>query len=181
MKNTSIEEVMVPVKDYVTVSEDDSMYEIVLALEQAQTDFNRDFAHHRAILVRNAQDKIVGKVSQLDLLKALEPKYSRMVDVDALSRTGYGMNYIESLAGFWRKPLDDICRKAAAVKVKEFMYTPDDGEYVRADAELNDAIHRLIAGKHQSLLVTRDDEIVGVLRLADVFKLVCERIKACSI
>jgi len=67
------------------------------------------------------------------------------------------------------------------LEVKYFMYTPDDGEYIRDDAELNKAVHRLIEGRHQSLLVTRGDDIAGVLRLTDVFKLVCEKIKACGI
>jgi hypothetical protein len=34
---------------------------------------------------------------------------------------------------------------------------------------LDMAIHKLVAGTHLSLLVTRDEEIVGVLRMADVF------------
>jgi hypothetical protein len=36
-------------------------------------------------------------------------------------------------------------------------------------------------GRHQSLLVTRGEEIVGVLRLSDVFKKICDSIKACRI
>jgi CBS domain-containing protein len=181
MKTIKVKEVMVPLKDYATVSENATLYDAVLALEKAQAEFDQSRYHHRAILVYDVQNKIVGKVSQLDLLMALEPKYSKMMDVDMLSRTGYSMDYIESLTGFWSKPLDDICRKAASMQVKNFMYTPKDGEYVREDAELNEAVHRLIVGRHQSLLVTRGDDIVGVLRLTDVFKLVCENVKKCGI
>jgi predicted transcriptional regulator len=36
-------------------------------------------------------------------------------------------------------------------------------------------------GHHQSLLVTRDGGIVGILRLTDVFKEVFQMIKTCSI
>jgi CBS domain-containing protein len=182
MKTIQVKQVMVQLKDYATVSENATMYEAVLALEKAQADFDKDRYRHRAILVFNDRNKIVGKISQMDLLKALEPQYDQVLDIDALSRTGYSLDYIEMLSksGLWAKPLNDICRKAADVEVKHFMYTPQEGEFIDENAELNDAVHRLIVGRHHSLLVTRGEDIVGVLRLTDVFKLVCDRIKACK-
>jgi predicted transcriptional regulator len=59
------------------------------------------------------------------------------------------------------------------------MYTPSEGEKIDADATMGEALHSLILGHHQSLLVTGDGEIVGILRLVDVFKLLCERVKKC--
>jgi predicted transcriptional regulator len=61
------------------------------------------------------------------------------------------------------------------------MYRPTEGEKVEENATLGHALHALIVGHHQSLLVTRGNKIVGILRLTDMFKLVCERIKACGI
>ena len=65
--------------------------------------------------------------------------------------------------------------------VKDIMYTPTEGEYVEEKASLGEAIHQLVMGHHQSLLVTKEDEIVGILRLVDVFKEICEGIKACEL
>ena len=183
MKSIQVRELMVPIEEYATTSENATMLEAVLALEKAQAEYDQSHYRHRAILVYNDQNKIVGKVSQLDLIMALEPEYGKLVDVRGLSRTGYSMDYFESLVqgGLWIKPLDDICRKAAVMQVKNFMHTPKDGEYIKEDAELNAAVHQLIIGKHQSLLVIRGTDIVGVLRLTDVFKLVCDRIKECGL
>jgi hypothetical protein len=61
------------------------------------------------------------------------------------------------------------------------MYTPTKEEYVEEKASLNEAIHHLIMGHHQSLLVTRGKEIVGILRLSDLFYEVGERIKTCEL
>jgi CBS domain-containing protein len=182
MKSIQVKTIMVPLKDYATVSESATMYDAVLALEKAQAEFDQDRYRHRAILVYDDRNKIVGKVSQLDLIRALEPQYDKILDIDAISRTGYSLDYIETLSksGLWTKPLNDICRKAADLQVKEFMYTPGSQEQIAEDAELNEAVHRLIVGKHHSLLVTRGEDIVGVLRLTDVFKLVSDRIKACK-
>jgi len=76
---------------------------------------------------------------------------------------------------------DDICKKASQLKVKMFMYTPTEGEFVDENASLDEAINQLIMGHHQSLLVTRDKEIVGILRLTDVFNEICQAIKTCKI
>ena len=58
----------------------------------------------------------------------------------------------------------------STISLKEFMYTPKEAEHVEADTSLCEAIHQFVMGHHQSLLVTKDGEIVGVLRLTDVFK-----------
>jgi len=46
---------------------------------------------------------------------------------------------------------------------------------------LDKAIHQFIMGCHLSLLVTRQGEIVGILRLIDVFMEIVDNIKACSL
>jgi CBS domain-containing protein len=81
----------------------------------------------------------------------------------------------------WDKPLNDICSKAAGLRVKSFMYTPKGGKYVREDTTMDEAIHQLVVGHHQSLLVTRSEEIVGILRLTDVFHEICGIIKTCKL
>jgi CBS-domain-containing membrane protein len=179
-----VKDVMVPLADYATVSEDAGMFDAVLALEKAQKEFDQTRDRHRAILVYNDKGKIVGKISQLDLIKALEPKYEQIDADNRLSRFGYSMDYFKSLFkqhNLWSKPLNDICRKAATIKVKTFMYVPTEGEYVNVDTGLNEAVHQLIMGCHHSLLVTDKGDIVGILRLTDVFKRVTDTMKACNL
>lgn len=176
-----VKEIMVPLSDYPTVSIDATLKEAVKALEKAQKEFDPKQYRHRAVLVYDEQKKIVGKVSQLDALKALEPKYDQMKDKQSLSRFGFSQDFMKSLFeqfNFLDKPLDDIGKKAGRLKVKEIMYTPSDGEYVEETATLNEAIHQFVLGHHQSLLVTREDDIVGILRQTDVFKEVYEAIIA---
>jgi CBS domain containing-hemolysin-like protein len=80
----------------------------------------------------------------------------------------------------WEEPLDNICKKAAKIIVKTIMYAPTEGEYVREDATLEEAIHQLVMGRHQSLLVTTGKDIVGILRLTDVFREIANRISECQ-
>ena len=52
------------------------------------------------------------------------------------------------------------------------MHKPTEGEYIDVSATMNETIHRLIVGKHHSLLVTKGPDIVGIVRLTDVFEFI---------
>ena len=119
---------------------------------------------------------VIGKLSQWDFIRALEPRYNEIVDFKSLVRFGFSTRFIRSMVedqGLWQKPLDNLCQRASQIRVKDVMYTPAEGEYVQEDATLDEGIHQLVIGHHQSLLVTRDSKVVGVLRLSDVFSEVC--------
>jgi predicted transcriptional regulator len=79
----------------------------------------------------------------------------------------------------WQQPLGDICRMAADRKVNTFMVTPSEGEFVDENATLNEAIHQLVMGHHQSVLVLRQKKIVGILRLTDVFETLSDVLVQC--
>ena len=184
MKSFKVNELMVPLSEYATVSEDATLHEAVLALEKAQEKFEDKHTRyrHRAILILDKDQNVVGKLSQLDVLKALEPKYRDMLEGKGSHRFGFSKKFMQSMLQeyhLFANPLEDICRKAGGKNVKEFMYTPEEGEYVEEDASLDQAIHQLVLGHHQSLLVTRDEKIVGVLRLTDVFAAVFHKMKEC--
>ena len=186
MKSYLVKDLMVPLSEYATVTENATLYEAVLALEEAQENFEDEHTRyrHRAILILDKDGNVVGKLSQLDVLRALEPKYQEMIQGEGLHRFGFTKEFAKSMLEdyhLFANPLDDICRKAGEQNVKEFMYTPSEGDYVSEDASLDVAIHQLIMGQHQSLLVTRDEKIVGILRLTDVFAAVFHKMKECFI
>ncbi|MFO7554959.1 MAG: CBS domain-containing protein [Desulfobacterales bacterium] len=184
MQSILVRDMMIPIKDYAAVSEDATLYEAVKALKEAQIKFDLSPYHHRAVLVYDANGKIVGKLSQLDGLKSLEPKYEDVFNPEGMDRFGINQEYIRKMIrelGLLKPPLDDICRIAAAVKVKNIMHSPTEGEYISETASLSEAVLLLVVGSHQSLLVTRNKEIVGILRLSDVFKKISDLIESCKI
>jgi CBS domain-containing protein len=181
----AVEELMVPLEEYATVSEEASLFEAVMALEAVHEKMDREKYHylHRAILVYDGEGKIVGKIGQIDVLRALEPRYKDLGDTRAMSRAGLSPEFIRSMMdnmAFCDTSLTDMCGKASRIQVRDFMYTPEAGECVEADASLCEAIHMLIMGKHQKLLVLREGDIVGVLRLSDVFMKIFEMMKQCE-
>lgn len=184
MKKKIVKDLMVSLSEYATVSEESTLFEAILALEKAQAVFDQTRYRHRAVLVYNEKNKIVGKISQLDILRALEPKYDEIGISSSFPRFGLGPRFQKALLEqlrLWNKPLNDLCKKASQVKIKQFMYTPAEGEYIQENASMNEAINQLIIGHHQSLLVTGDNEIVGILRLTDVFMEIVKVIGDCKI
>ena len=112
MKTQSVKELMVPLAEYATVPEYATMYEAVTALEKAQQEFNRSRYLHRAVLVYDENKQIIGKVSQLDILKALEPKYDQIENSSSMARFGYSRQFLKKMLdqfSLWDKPLNDIC------------------------------------------------------------------------
>ena len=184
MKTTIVKDLMVQKSEYATISDEANLFEAVTALEEAQKKFDRSHYPHRAVLVNDKDSKIVGKLSMLDVLVALEPKYGEMGEIKKVSTYGFSKDFILALEEqyrLWNKPLDDVCKKATELRVKDCMTKPSSGEYVEEDASLSQAINQLVIGRHQSLLVIREEEIVGILRLTDVFDGLYQNMKNCCL
>ena len=184
MKNFLVKDLMVPRDEYAVISEDANIYEAVLTLEKAQQDYDQTKYRHRGILVENKEGRIVGKLGQLDVLRALEPKYQEMdADTPGIAKYGFSKKFLLSMLDTYNlfdQPLDDLCRKAGLEKVVNYMHRPTEGEFINEDDSLDKAIHLLVVGHHQSLLVKRGDRIAGMLRLTDVFAAVFHSMKECG-
>ncbi len=188
MKNYYVKDIMIPISEYASVSEDATLFEAVMELKKAQNSYTKNKYAFRAILVLDNGGDVVGKLSQFDILKALEPKYiENESEMEKLSGGYFDASFLKPILmqyDLWNKPLDDICKKASAKKVKDFMYAPSEGDYIEENRTLDYGIHHLLIGKHHSILVTageKNNKIVGILRLTDVFKKICSMIETCNI
>ena len=85
------------------------------------------------------------------------------------------MNSIFELLGFWKGSLDKLCRRAALIEVKYLMRPIKQS--VCEDAPITEAIHKMIMWQAMRVLVTRGEKVVGVLRLADMFTEVANRMR----
>ena len=171
MENIKVKDLMVPLSDYATVPPTANLREAVKALKESQ-DKCRVEIPHRAVLVMTDDGTVVGKISQWDVIRSLEPKYGQIGEFDKLSRFGFSIDFIKNMQktyNLWQWSSDNMGDIADNILVKDIMYTPTEGEFVSENQTLREAIHQLTIGQHQSLLVIRDKEVVGVLRFVDVF------------
>jgi CBS domain-containing protein len=189
MKKIIVQEMMVPLEEYATIHGDANLFDAVMALEKAQQEYRRPGAQypHRAILVYDDNKKVVGKLSQLDILRGLEPKYKQAASQESgrVMASGFSQEFLRSMMrqfSLWDRPLADICRKATQIMTKDCMHVPQEGEFVKETDSLDVAFNQLVMGHHQSLLVTNArGDIVGILRLTDVFKRLVDAMKECNL
>lgn len=173
METYSVKDLMVPISEYATVKVGTSLIGAVQALEKAQEAYSSTKYLHRAVLVLDDNDRVVGKISQSRALKAIEPDHDFSAEIRKMKKFHFSDQYIAMLRDLYSSQgkimTKEILRQASTKKVEDFMQTPSIGEYVSEDCTLDTAIHRLVAGGHLSLLVTRDKKIIGILKLSDVF------------
>jgi CBS domain-containing protein len=184
MKTKTVKDIMTPLSEYGTISVEATLYEAAMALQTAQQELNGGHVRHRLLLIVDESGRVVGKLSQLDVLRALEPKGEHIENSRSLRRFGFSREYLKPMlmqCRFWEQPLLELCKAAGRLKVKRLIHTPLEGEFIDENASLAEAIHQLALEHHQSLLVTRGKEIVGILRQKDMFREVVETLSACEL
>jgi len=180
MKQYTVRDLMVPISEYATVPEGSTVMEAVAALEKAQEVFDHTRYSHRAVLILGKDNRVVGKLSQFDFLRSLEPESEQSGSMADIDKFGFSAKTValqreqHRLKGL---PLEDIFQNAAKLKVEEFMQTPAESDYIEAKTSLHTAINQMITDPTLSLLVVDKDEIVGILRLSDVFGAVFHTMK----
>ena len=183
MKNYTVKDLMVPLSEYATVPIGSTLFEAVLALEKAQEEFDHSKYRHRGVLILDQNNRVIGKLSHMDALRALEPQEERTNGLRDLDQFGFSNMFVSDLRKQQRlkaAPLSDLCTKAVELKVEDFMRATAEGETIDEEASLDIAVHQLVLGNHLSLLVTRKEDVVGILRLADVFAAVFHTMTSCE-
>ena len=180
MQLLTVKNLMVAKDKYATISADATLRDATLALYAAQLEelsLNPTRHRDRAVLAIDAHGEVYGKLAMLDVLRGLEQRYDRVegsrASSRAASRIGFARYVIESMGndvGLWNRPLTNLVEKASAVKVRQLVPAIAAGESVDEDASIDAALHQLIMGRFQSLFVTRNGNIVGILRLTDVYE-----------
>ena len=181
MKTISIKELMVPVEAYATVHREATLREAVLALEKSQMTLSSSRHKNRAILVLDDGGKVVSKITMKNILLALEPNYGKLEGMEVLERSGFSPDLIRDMLGnnaLWAEPLQFFAERAARLKVRDFIHAPAENEYIDENASLGEATNQLVVQPYLSLLVTSAGEVVGILRLSDVFAKICDIIRS---
>ncbi len=171
---------MVPRDAYATVSAGGKLRDVALALREARVEEVRQRPEHardRAVLVMWEAD-IIGKISMLDVIKSLGPK--RDYHKTGASSLGPLIESMTKDFALRQTSLTRLVEKACKLTVRDLLRPYDREETVAIDAPLDTALHQFISGEYQSLLVTSDDDIVGILRLVDVYEYISEKIIACE-
>ena len=161
---------MISIERYPTINVNGTMYDALIAIKMANQSKDEGQENYQAALVTDDHEKIIGKIGRTGFLKALEPNYNKIFDMDKLSKISLSSEYVESLMSqfnLWESFSPNLCKVAAQIKVTEIM------SHIEQNIDLNtsifNAIHKLIMWQTLSILVTDRDDIVGIIRLSDIY------------
>jgi len=178
MDSKTVKDMMVALDDYAVVPENATLLDAIVALEKSQKNLPPGRQPHRAVLVVDADGKVVGKIGQLAFLTALEPKYNVLGDLETLAKAGVRPDFITSMMEhyhFFQESLPDHCLRGRTTLVKDVMRPVADS--IDEKASLCMAIHKMVILQTLSILVTRGREVIGLLRLSDLFDEIARQIK----
>jgi len=169
--NKTVKDLMVPISKYATVSEDLTVVEALRVLKEFQDNAQPGGVYPRAVLVKDTNDKIVGKLGYAGFLKSLDLKYHYLDDISARARSEVNKRIIHDTMndlGFWDYNLPAIKKMASKLKMKDVIkeFATDQ---VPESCSLSEAMHKMIQLKVLSLLVTSKGEVTGIVRFTDLF------------
>lgn len=157
-------DVMVPISDYTTVTEGQSVGEAIRRLREsfsaAACTSRLMETGHRSILVFDRQGRVKGMLALVDLLKAVMPAY--------LSAPKPSMaDAIQYSPMFWRGAFTREVGLLAKRPVGQIMSPAPMS--INDDANLMEAAYAMVMEKTRRLVVLRAGEVVGVIREQDLF------------
>jgi predicted transcriptional regulator len=160
------------------VRNDATVLDAIRVLKQARAVMTRGRHMPRAVVVVDKNEVAIGQIGHLDFLAALEPRYPWKKDVEAMAKAGVDRATFESLVEsqrFWQDNLDDACRRARTIKVADIMHPVTDS--IDEMASIAEAIRKIVSLGAMRMLVLRGGEAVGIVRLADLFAEIADRIE----
>ena len=172
-----VRDLMVPIQEYAKVTQRANLYDALVALETAQSKLPKGKAPHRAVLVEDESGELVGNIGRLVFIKALGAEFSTLRTREAMNRAGVSQESISTVMShmrFFQERLATLKERAKSIKVNDVMHPV--GESIDENASLQDAIDLFGAWQTLSILVTREDEVIGVLRLSDLFQEMAKQI-----
>ena len=174
MNKNMVKELMTPVSEFPRIRDDATFAQAAGALRKAQDDFSSGKSRQRILLVEDEKGKIRGKLSPLDLMRGLEPEYDKVMDPKKGGAFVANYEYVIKSArehfAILERPLADLCSKAGSTRVGDFLRPVSDIQTIGPEASLNEALHRFIISRFDSLFVVDKGKLAGLLRFSDLYR-----------
>ena len=97
MKTQKVKDLMVPISDYATVDENANMPEAIKALENETKRHGDSPYRHQPLVVIDNNRHVVGRLSQVDMMRALEPGYSKLGEAPWIGRSVLSKEVLRTL------------------------------------------------------------------------------------
>ncbi len=162
-------DIMVPLDEYPIVDASSTVLDAVIRLDDSRRNTKPGKQPFQAVLVTDDNGNIIGKIGQLALLRALQPQSRMAGDQDSLERAGVSDTLMETALEHARRfqvQLPEMCAGASTLAVNHIMAPLH--EHIDEGAPVCEVVHQILAWQSLSLLVTKGNRPVGLVRLSDL-------------
>jgi CBS domain-containing protein len=159
-------DIMIPIHKVPSVPVHATLADVARLLQEARCTESSRYPC-RAVLVIDANGRIVGKIGHLSFLKAVSRASPATLGAAATLRPA-------GRAGFFEQTLAECCERAGKIEARSAM-VPDTICIEDTDS-IPAAIEVMVHHATLSVFVRRGGALVGLLRLADVFEAMAQRL-----
>lgn len=158
----TVQDIMVPINDYLTISENATLYEAIQILRRSFHRGGKAWYGHRIVIVLGNNGELVGVLSIYEILKAAGLKE---LDSDPhFKAESWGWYYVNRL------------REEAKLRVRDVMW-PLALATVDAGDDISQVAISLLRHQVNSLPVMKRGKLIGMVRTLDIFMVVGEYFK----
>lgn len=166
-----VRDLMIPLADIPLVREDSTIRDAMIALNKVRHLQPEGRAPLGTVFVVDDKSQITGKLGPFACIKALGGAFQAVEASRDLSRVGISTNSIATIRDHYRflqEAISDMCGRASSILAKDAMHPIF--ESIHADASLQEAVLKMGAWNTLSVPVVKGNEVVGMLRLLDLFR-----------
>jgi len=178
-----IKDIMARIEEYEKVDSESPLCDVLQILKRnhEKVKSGEPGKFHKTLLATDPSKKIVGKLSVFDLIRGLVPEAAKQEDASrAYYRTlsSRALEVAEEIGEFQERfqwlhsTFFDLVKKETTKKVKDVMSPVHP--LLNEDDSINKAIYIMFKEKIRQPLVVRDNKIVGVVNIMDIFPLLLE-------
>jgi len=178
-----VKDIMAHIDEYQTVDMDAPLCDMLglLRMDSERIQAGIPGKYHKTILVTDASKNIVGKLSLFDLVRGLvpetakKPELSRMYYRTLSSRSqevAEEVGAVQQRFQWLNTTFLDLVKQETQKKVKDVM--SDVFPLLHEDDSINKAIYVMFKENIRQPAVVRDDRIVGIVNLSDIFPVLLE-------
>lgn len=160
MFKRQIQDILVPLRTYPHIRDNATLRDAFVLLNDCELCDKR----YRHLLVLNEQEQLVGLLGLRDILHGLFPDYLRSEKLGHFEGTPPDF---PALTLIWQETCATQCKEAAVKPVKEFMAAVPDS--VKLTDPITRAAYLMVIRASDVLPVVDDQQVVGVVRVLDVF------------
>lgn len=162
-----VEEIMIPIGQYPHITEDATLKDAILVIENSQINHRGRLSLPRVLLIFDKDEKLCGTVRRRDIMRGLEPKFllgepldyrKKLFDVQ-IDPNLTEMSFEKNIKGM---------KEQTNRKVGEVMLP------IRATIDYDDhlikAAYMMVSLNLSLLPVLKGEKVIGILRSVDVFQ-----------